>query len=74
MDVLTLSFGGAWQGKECIDEVIDLLSELARIDLCSQLAQGFPLLIRDGVGVAEAIERGSGLTVAAQDARRAVRA
>ena len=60
MDVLRLLWSGSRQEEDLVDELVDLLMELSRVDPVMESGKLLLLLLRDGIGSAEAIEGGSG--------------
>jgi len=67
VDVLCLLWGGRRQEEDLVDELVDLLTELSRVDPVTESSKLLLLLLRDGIGLTQSIVGGSRLVEASFD-------
>jgi hypothetical protein len=61
VDVLGLLWSGRRQEEDLVDELVDLLMELSRVDPVMESSKLLLPLLRDGIGSTQAIGGGFGL-------------
>ena len=69
-DILRLLWSGRRQEEDLVDELVDRLMELSRVDPVPESGKLLLLLLRDGIGFTQAIEGGSGLVEASFETLR----